>query len=681
MAKQIYPNKSNYFTPAQLGDIPLQSGVYMYFDAQHQLLYIGKAKCLQKRVKSYFQKQEHSERIAQMIGQIVYIDITITQTETEALILENHLIRSKQPKYNIIFKDDKSYPFLKISKHAFPRLSVFRSKGTHANDSLNQENTVQITEHTIQTKNNQANITQNQFHKSISYLFGPYPNSQSVYASIELLQKIFKLRTCEDTVFASRSKPCLLYQIKRCSGPCLNLNPSYEQDVGQAIAFLKGKQKDVMQSIETQMYSASESMQFEKAAELRDQLQALNDLFKQQNVVIHKNWDVDVLAIAQKGASFALVVAMIRQGRHLGYQRYQYTLKQSKPNKLNKNYPLNTLENLENLENPENIDLIEAQPTEHIEDAQELIQAYLTHSYTLKTGKNYIVLPEFLVSKTLWQEWQVFMPKFKYLNPNTDFAKSWLESAQENAQLDLMKYLNQTQQVDQQLIALKQLLPKLNLTQSNVHIECFDISHTSGEHTKASCVVFFDKALQKKDYRHFNLDNLESKGDDYAAMEQAIVKRYKNMLPEHMPHLILIDGGIGQVHAAMKGLEACNLQAYIPNLLGIRKGEKRKVGLETLVYSTGEEISPNYYDLGLLLLANIRDSAHDYAVAKMRHKRSNALKHSVLDDVEGIGAVKRKRLISHFGGLQGLQQATVQELMQVPGISMLLAEKIKETIG
>ncbi len=600
-----------WFTPNEIQSLPENSGVYQYFDAQDQVLYIGKAKNLKKRVSSYFLRQtQHSTRIAQMVAQIAKIFIHLTPHENDALILENHLIRQHKPKYNVIFKDDKSYPFLKISAHAAPRLFLFRGKSRDGQ------------------------------------VFGPYPDAQAARQSVEILQRIFKLRTCEDSVFSHRQKPCLLYQIKRCSAPCVGFADNYAQDVAHTITFLKGEHQAVFHQLETRMHQHAQNHAFEQAAVLRDQIQALHALFKNQSMDVQKNWDVDIIHFAIEGAHIAIVLGMVRSGRHLGYKSSVHKL--------------------------ELVNLLNA-TDEPSADFMECLQAYIAQQYFLDDRKRYILLP---ISQKAWntmqekEEMQDFMPNLHYLSHRHLVSKTWLAAAQENAFMLLQRHLSSQKTVDQQIFQLKQHLTRLDL---NPHIECFDISHTHGEHTKASCVVFKDKALVRSQFRHFNVLPKVG-GDDYEAMYLAVRMRYKAHAADALPHLILIDGGLGQVHAAIQAMQDLNLP--IDAIAGIVKGEKRQVGLERLILYDGEVIEFAPQDAALLLLARIRDAAHDFAVHKMRLQRSKTVQKSALDDVAGIGPAKRRRLLTRFGSVAAIRQAGVHELMQVGGISQKLAEDI-----
>ncbi len=622
------------FTISEIKNIPPNAGIYKYYDINNNLLYIGKAKNLSKRVSSYFINRSLPERTLRMVSQISYIFISVTSSETEALILENHLIRNEKPKYNIIFRDDKSYPYLKISPHNYPRLSAFRGK--------NIDNSI---------------------------LFGPYPNSYSLRDNIQMLQRIFKLRTCEDSTFNNRSKPCILFQIKRCSAPCVDFisQKDYQQDVQKVIIFLNGSHKKLFLDLENKMLDYAQIRNYEQAGLIRDQIKSLSDLFKQQNIDIGKSINIDVIAAAVQFNKICISVGIIRNGKHLGYKHFIQNM-DIIHNELELEVKIqkeNILENKNNLNNQEEEFL-------NISNSQELIIIYIEQQldYINKTIPNLRILSEELCDEN-WKNIHEFMPYLKPYKLQNTYTKSWIKDAKYNAELHLKQFFNSQNNTKQQLQALNTLL---NLNTVNPHIECFDISHTAGEFTKASCIVFKDGNFDRKIFRHYNIITA-NKGDDFEAMKHAVIKRYKDTAAYELPNLILIDGGLGQVHAVMKVFEMLNLPSK--NIVGISKGEKRKVGLETLVFADGKpSITPSLSNLGLVLLTKIRDYAHDYAVLKMRKKRDKIQYTSELEKIEGVGLVKKKRLIAHFGGIRGIQEATVNEITQVHGVNQQLAERI-----
>ncbi len=608
--------------PTELSKIPELSGVYRYYDIEKKLLYVGKAKNLLKRVSSYFSKQNLSEKTLRMVGQISSIDLIITQSETEALLLENHLIRQEKPKYNVVFRDDKSYPYLKISNHAFPRISIFRGK--------NNDN---------------------------SLIFGPYPNNYSLRDSMQILQKIFKLRNCEDTVFKSRSKPCLLFQIKRCSAPCVNLisNLDYTEQIKNAISFLNGNNVQLFNQLEQKMHEYAQNLNYERAALIRDQIQVLSNLFKQQNIDIGKNINLDVIGMDIKFNKVCLAIGMIRNGRHLGYKT------------LIKDVPIDIEINISAAE-------------ENIIDDNNQIHQFKIISLYLEQNEDYVysnnnvkILSK--LNQRNWQEINTFLPNLKPYSMSSAHAKSWLESAFQNAQLSMANFFNSHNHIKKQAMELKNLL---NLDNINPTIHCFDISHTSGDYTKGSCVCFQDYNFERKKFRHYNLQT-DSKGDDYQAMYQAVYKHYKNIESEELlPHIILIDGGVGQVNAAILAMTELNLTSN--KIIGISKGDGRKIGLESLIFYDESNklcnLMPSLNNLGLVLLTNIRDMAHDYAVLNMQKKRAKNYIKSALEDIDGIGATKKQKLLTRFGSVNAISNATIYELLQVHGINQILAEKI-----
>jgi len=612
-----------HFNTSELHNIPHCAGVYQYYDKDKNLLYIGKAKNLFKRVNSYFLNKNLPAKTLRMVEQIECINVTFTHSETEALVLENHLIRAQNPKYNIIFRDDKSYPYLRISGHKFPRLSIFRGKNTDN-----------------------------------SILFGPYPNTYSLRDSIQMLQRIFKLRTCEDTAFKNRAKPCLLFQIKRCTAPCVSLisEEDYNQEVQKSVEFLKGNHKNLFIDLEQKMNLYAKNLEYERAGIIRDQIKALSDLFKQQSIDIGKNINLDVIGVDTQYNKICIAVGVVRMGRHLGYKTFI------------QNLPIGDVDIDINSEEGEKI----YQNQKYVSKSEfSIIKAYLEQNNIYLDNKIHNLKILCSLSQENWQEIHEFLPKLKSYKLQTDYTKSWLDGAYQNAKLTLSNFFNSQLHIKKQTVALKELL---GLETINPHIECLDISHTSGDYTKAGCVVFKDYTFDRKNFRHYNIA-LHQKADDYEAMRQALFKRYKETKLEELPHVILIDGGLGQINIAIEVFKHLNLP--IERIIGISKGDKRKVGLETLVFADKRpSITPSLSELGLVLLTNIRDMAHDYAVLNMRKTRAKVQVKSILEEIDGIGVIKKKRLIASFGGVQGIAQATIHELMQVHGINQALAEKI-----
>ena len=586
--------------------LPPLPGVYRMLNVAGEVIYVGKAIDLRKRVSSYFQKSNLSPRIHLMVSQIAGIETTVTRSEAEALLLENNLIKSLAPRYNILFRDDKSYPYLMLSRHAYPRLAFYRGML----DSQNQ-------------------------------YFGPFPNAGVVRESIHLLQKVFRLRTCEDSVFNHRARPCLLYQIKRCSGPCVSLiSPDeYREDVKSASLFLQGKQNEVLKAIAAKMQIAAERMEYEQAAIFRDQMQALRKIQEKQFVDSGKALDVDVIACTslQEGDGNVCVnLVMIRGGRHLGDKSFF----------------------------PQNV---------HGYTLADVLEAFITQHYINRPIPPMIVIDEKIaldVLQPLLSE-QAGRKVAIVINPAGE-RRAWLRMATENACLALKQRLQRQASQEDRLQALQFALNLPGLGR----IECFDISHTMGEATVASCVVYDNFALRNNEYRRYNITDIMP-GDDYAAMRQALLRRYKKIAEDEgkLPDLILIDGGKGQVSAAQEVLIELGLND-IP-FIGVAKGEERKPGLEQLIFPSTEKslkLPPDH--AGLHLIQQIRDEAHRFAIQGHRARRNKSRTHSSLEQIAGIGAKRRQSLLGRFGGLKGVLTASIEELQQAEGISRALAERI-----
>ena len=594
-----------------LTTLPNLPGVYRMLGADAKVLYVGKAKDLKKRVSSYFRPTGLSPRIAKMVSLIQNIEITVVRSEAEALLLENNLIKNLSPKFNILFRDDKSYPFLKISGHAFPRISYYRG----------------------------ALDKQSQF-------FGPFPNSWAVRESLQLLQKIFQLRTCTDSVFANRSRPCLLHQIHRCSAPCVNrISPvDYGRDVANAVRFLRGNSQDVLQELEGKMNEAAAQLRYEQAAVFRDQIASLSKVLAQHNMETLPELDCDVLGVATDGKTVAVNLAMVRGGRHLGDRAHFSSL---------------------------GIDLTEADLDEVQDDA---LMAFVSQHYAAQETPDVLVInrPQAASALSQWLSAQRGK-EVRVLHQPQGQRREWLEQVASNARLGLAR---RAQEMGSQQSRTQILSDTLGITAdaedaSDLRIECFDISHTAGQATQASCVVYHHHDMQPSDYRRFNILDI-TPGDDYAAMGQALTRRYQDM--EQLPDLVLIDGGKGQVGVAVQVFDQLGLDASV--LVGVAKGEGRKVGLETLVFPDGREIALGPDHPALMLIAKIRDEAHRFAITGMRARRAKAQVGSVLDEIEGIGPKRRQKLLARFGGLAGLKAASVDELASVEGISRTTANEI-----
>jgi len=586
-----------------LASLPTLPGVYRMIDAAGAVLYVGKAKDLKKRVSSYFQKSDQSPRIKLMLKSVDHIDTTITRTEAEALLLENNLIKGLKPRFNILFRDDKSYPYLLLTGHRFPRLAYFR--GTPK-------------------KRDQA--------------YGPYPNAYAVRESIQLLQKVFQLRTCEDTVFANRSRPCLLYQIKRCTAPCVgHITPeAYARDVHEAAQLLHGEASALTEHITEQMNAAAAALDFETAAFLRDRLRMLAAVREKQFVdSTGSDADADVVAVAEAGGVIAVNLTMIRGGRHLGDRSF---------------FP-------QHGEGATPAEALEAFILQHYLDHP--IPARILVSEAIEAGALETLLTEQAGKKVT------------LLHRVTGERKVWIGMAQANARLSAERRSADRANQSQRLAALRDTLdlPALN------RIECFDISHTMGEATVASCVVYEGDDLKKSDYRRYNITGI-TPGDDYAAMHAALIKRFHKSVEENgvLPDLLLIDGGKGQIAMAVEAMAELGLND-VP-LLGVAKGEARKPGLETLIFADGRELNLAKDHPGFHLIQQVRDEAHRFAITGHRAKRGKTRVQSTLEDIAGIGPKRRKQLLEHFGGLQGVRDAGVDALASVNGISRELAETI-----
>ena len=602
-------------------------GVYRFFDSNKNILYVGKAKNLKKRVSSYFQKTALSPRIERMVSKISDFETTVTRTETEALILENNLIKALAPPFNILFRDDKSYPYLMITGHAFPRITSYRGK-------TDRKNTY----------------------------FGPFPNTWSVRNSVQILQKVFLLRTCEDTVFKNRSRPCLLHQIHRCSAPCVNLmtKDEYSQDVSKALSFLEGNHISVMQDLETLMLSYSDALEFEKAATIRDRIADLSNVLQQQSmdVAAEGQTNIDVLAVVEKLGQVCVNLAMVRGGRHLGDHAYfpSVVKVQGEVQSELKDYLLSFMAQR----------YLDEHVSEGDSSPQTLPSVFVMN---LDLGEDGELLQSSIAQRV--------KKKVQFITQPQEQRRHWLKLAQDNAELSLLKRITEN---SGQTRRTKELIDTLGIDiedTEQLRIECFDISHTSGEATQASCVVYQHHAMQNKEYRRFNIENI-TPGDDYSAMRQVLMRRYANFLElpmEKIPHIILVDGGKGQVEIARQVFTEIGIDLRL--IVGVAKGDGRQVGLETLIFADDrQQLELGIDSAALMLVAQIRDEAHRFAITGMRAKRQKTRNVSRLEDIEGIGAKRRQRLLARFGGIRGVAGATVEELSQVEGISTSLAEQI-----
>ena len=589
--------------------LPHLPGVYRMLNVEGEVLYVGKARDLKKRVASYFQKVGSLDpRIQHMIAQVRAVETTVTRSEPEALLLENNLIKTFSPRYNILYRDDKSYPYLVLTGHAFPRLGFHRG----ALDKVNR-------------------------------YFGPFSSASAVRESIQLMQKVFRMRTCEDTVFSNRSRPCLLYQIKRCTAPCVGWidTAAYAEDVRNAELFLLGRDDEVLEKLEQRMQDAAEAQQYEAAATYRDQVRALRAVRHKQFVSSDKARDVDIVAIAAEAGLMAVNLVTIRAGQHRGdksffpehgegYDEPQALEAFIAQHYLNREVPALILVNRQ----------IDVQPLE------QLLSAQAGHAVQIASAQS-------------------------------GERRVWLAMAESNARVAIRQAVQMHATQEARLQALQQVLA---LPVTIARIECFDISHTSGEATVGSCVVYDNAGMKKSEYRRFNVHGIDA-GDDYGAMRQVLDRRYRKVVAGEgkLPDLILIDGGKGQVGVAREVLEELGLGSVA--VVGVAKGEERKPGLEQLIVPDRDEpvhLAPDHP--GLHLIQQIRDEAHRFAITGHRNRRGRARRTSILEGIEGIGPKRRQKLLSHFGGLKGLVAASVDEISQVAGVSRELAERIHQRL-
>ncbi|MEZ5651932.1 MAG: excinuclease ABC subunit UvrC [Burkholderiaceae bacterium] len=673
-----------------LADLPARPGVYRMIADDGTLLYVGKARDLKRRVSSYFQKHDHGPRIKMMIERIADVQVTVTGSEAEALVLENNLIKTAGPRYNILFRDDKSYPLLKVSGHAFPRISYYRG----ASDRRH------------------------------SY-FGPYPNAWAVKQTIRTLQKVFGLRTCEDTIFANRSRPCLLHQIGRCSAPCVGLidESSYARDVDAASRFLRGDHQRVLGELEADMMAAADSLEFERAAVLRNKMSALSEVLHQQSLETAEDVQADVIVVVAAGGRICVNLAMIRGGRHLG----------DRP-------------------------LFPTQVT--LDEAEHDIESVLAEALRAFVLQHYVdcEVPRVIVASHALDDPAVLAwlreragHAVQWVRQPQRHRRRWLDMALDNARLALTRQLEQSLSQRHRTSALLEVLGWQDTVDSEaLRIECFDISHTMGEATQASCVVYQHHQMQRAEYRRFNIRDITG-GDDYAAMRQAVMRRYAPLASAFevpgavasadeddapgavatagedevpgavttaadddepgvnatadddssgdaivgddpataeavpgtrvnedgraLPDLVLIDGGKGQLAVAVEVFTQLGLPTRV--LVGVAKGEGRRVGLETLIFADGRApVALGRESAALMLVAEIRDEAHRFAITGMRGKRAKARQASRLEEIEGVGPKRRQRLLARFGGLRGIMRAGIEDLASVEGISQSLAEHI-----
>jgi excinuclease ABC subunit C len=652
--------KAHEFDPQLLSEVaalPALPGVYRYFDAEGGVLYVGKARNLKKRVSNYFQKNHGGTRIGHMVTKIVRMETTVVRSEAEALLLENNLIKTLNPKFNILFRDDKSYPYLKLTgaraaeegaaptAAVFPRIAYYRGA--------------------VEKKHR---------------YFGPYPSAWAVKDTILLLQKVFRLRTCEDTVFNNRTRPCLLYQIKRCSAPCVgHVSPEqYTLDTANAERFLQGQAQDILTELERKMLVHADRLEFEQAAELRNQMSALSKVLHQQSMEIGGDKDVDILAVKVQGGKACVNLAMVRGGRHLGDRAY---------------FP-------SHVENATDASALDAEMDADARQAEaggdgaapvpapggKSLEALVLEAFIAQHYIDVPVPPTLVCSEPVDKELIEALTaqtgiKVTALHQPREQRRIWLEMAQKNAGLQLARLLAEqgSQQARTRALAEALDLPLDNL--DALRIECFDISHTAGESTQASCVVFQEHKMVNSEYRRYNIEGI-TPGDDYAAMRQVLMRRYTRLAEAarngeaKLPDLVLVDGGKGQVSMAREVFEELGLDLGL--IAGVEKGEGRKVGLEELVFADGrDKVYLGRDSAALMLIAQIRDEAHRFAITGMRAKRAKVrVGGSKLEDIAGIGPKRRASLLQRFGGIRGIASASAEDIATVDGISKDLAEEI-----
>lgn len=604
---------TEFDSKAFLKQLVTKPGVYRMFDTEGEVLYVGKAKNLKARVSSYFVKQGLSVKTRSLVGKIANVEVTITQSETEALILEQNLIKKLKPPYNILLRDDKSYPYIYLATDKeFPSISLKR----------------------VRTKG-----------KTGQY-FGPYPSAGSVRESLGLLEKVFKVRQCEESFYKNRSRPCLQYQIKRCKAPCVGLveKEEYAHDVEHVVMFLQGKSPELIKGLMDEMDQAAAKLEFEQAAELRDQIDHLRHVQESQSVEAGSE-SLDVIAMQLGPGVAAFSMLYVRKGQVLGHKNFFQKLA---------------------------LDLSEG----------ETLQAFLAQYYIGQHQSR--DLPKELILPISLEDESVFLSAFKEVEGRnlrlaTNVKQSraqWQKLASTNVDNALKTYLANRENIFHRVDALRKLL---ELDEIPKRMECFDISHSSGEKTVASCVVFNDQGPLKSDYRTFNIEGIEP-GDDYAAMRQVLQRRYRNLKMDDpkCPDIVFIDGGKGQLNLALEVFNALNLPHL--RVIGIAKGVTRKAGFETLLVPDGNdglttiECEPD--NPGLHLIQQIRDESHRFAITGHRGRRDKARRQSSLENIEGVGPKRRKELLRYFGSVQGIKKSSIDEIAKVSGISPKLAEHI-----
>ncbi|HEX7013478.1 MAG TPA: excinuclease ABC subunit UvrC [Steroidobacteraceae bacterium] len=592
-----------------LANCPQRPGVYRMIGADGEVLYVGKARNLKNRLTTYFVGKAQPAKTMAMVSQIANIEVTVTASETEALLLEYNLIKRHRPRFNVTLRDDKSFPYLYISTHQdYPRISFYRGS-----------------------------------RKLPGRFFGPYPNARATRETLLLLQKLFLLRPCSDTFFANRSRPCLQYQIKRCSGPCVGLISveDYKQDVADAIKVLEGRGGELIEELARRMEQASQQLDFERAARLRDQINGIKAIHSTQSVTRNASEDIDAVALVSQGSDHCVSIVFVRGGRNLGSSNFF--------------------------------------PKPGLAEAGELLSGFLAQYYLGREAPGEILINQpiedaDLLEATLSQR----MERHVRIRWGVRGVRArWLEMARTNAELGLnMRRATEATSAEQ----LQSLAEVFGLSAPPRRIECFDVSHTMGERTVASCVVFGPEGAIKSDYRRFNIEGL-APGDDYGALRQALSRRYARIKKGEapLPDLLLIDGGPGQLAEATKVLQELEIEG--PCLVGVAKGADRRPGQERLFLpGQGQPLVLPPDSPALHLIQRVRDEAHRFAITGHRQRRAKARTHSVLETVPGLGPRRRRELLRQFGGLQGVARAGVDDLAKVHGISRKLAQSIYDTL-
>ena len=676
--------------------LPGLPGVYRFFDAAGALLYVGKARHLKKRVSSYFSRRHDGTRIGHMVGQIARLESTVVRSEAEALLLENNLIKASHPRYNILFRDDKSYPYLRLGSGAGRTAETAGSAGNagrvrHVGAVAAAISSTNAAQPPLEAAQPQAFPRLSYYRGAVDgrgQYFGPYPNGWAVKQTIELLQKVFRLRTCDDTVFLHRSRPCLLYQIRRCSGPCVGLVSAadYARDAQDAAAFLRGQTDTLLTALEQRMQAHAEQLAFEQAALVRDQIGSLAQMLQQQAMENVRDQEADILAVKVQGGRACVNLAMVRGGRHLGDRPFF-------PAQVADGALLASVEEGAEEETdspPEPTTDAPAQdtatPTPNLET--RVLEAFIAQHYSAHPPPPLLVLGAPVSAHLLDLLGQASAHKVHAVWQPREQRRAWLEMAQQNAALQLARLLSEEGSQQARTRALAQALDLPDEALERLRIECFDVSHSAGEATMAACVVFEGHKMQSAQYRRYAIEGI-TPGDDYAAMRQVLLRRYGKLVaaqaPEatadpRWPDVVLIDGGAGQVAVARQVFE--QLGADVGRIVGVEKGAGRKVGLEELVFADGrDKIALGADSAALMLVAQIRDEAHRFAITGMRAQRSRTRTGgSQLEDIPGVGPKRRARLLQRFGGLRGVAAASVADLAGVEGISTELAQQIYKAL-